>query len=260
MLAEAADARASVAGSRDPDASARWESEASHEDGGYKLMRGTDAEYAVAVVADGNAAAIVHDLRGQVGRSVRVHVVQTRDLLSAAGGGPAADVVIAEDGAVPVGVLVAQALRMWRGARILVLGRGPVGSVVTAARAGAVGYVCRDVAQSDLGEALCQALAGVEFVLPRCLRPDGRCALLGQCGHGARTHNSPGNYHALTPRQREVLAQLKRGLTNAEIGQVLFISEQTVKEHVSSILHKLRLRGRAQLLAPTHAAESDAAG
>src|ERR1019366_1392019 len=59
---------------------------------------------------------------------------------------------------------------------------------------------------------------------------------------------------ALTPREREVLAQLARGRSNREIARVLQVSEKTVKAHVSSVLAKLGVSDRTQaaLLAVRH--------
>jgi DNA-binding NarL/FixJ family response regulator len=50
----------------------------------------------------------------------------------------------------------------------------------------------------------------------------------------------------MTPREREVLALVARGLDNAEIAQTLYLSQHTVKNHVSSILIKLQVENRIQ--------------
>ena len=58
----------------------------------------------------------------------------------------------------------------------------------------------------------------------------------------------PGPLDVLSEREREVLAEVARGKTNAEIGAALFMSPLTAKTHVSRILGKLNARDRAQLV------------
>lgn len=53
--------------------------------------------------------------------------------------------------------------------------------------------------------------------------------------------------HLLTPREREVLQLMAKGLTNAEIAETLYISKHTVKNHVSNIYRKLKVDDRTQI-------------
>ena len=59
-------------------------------------------------------------------------------------------------------------------------------------------------------------------------------------------------YLTLTAKEREVLHEVTRGLSNTEISQRIFLSESTIKTHVGSILRKLRLRDRVQIVVYAH--------
>lgn len=107
-------------------------------------------------------------------------------------------------------------------------------TTVPAVRAGAAGLVYKDVSPSALAGAIRSVHAG-HVVLP----PDVAVAL-ARGGAGAR------RIGLLTPREREVLAELARGRSNREIARALVVSEKTVKTHVSSILAKLDLADRTQ--------------
>jgi DNA-binding NarL/FixJ family response regulator len=72
--------------------------------------------------------------------------------------------------------------------------------------------------------------------------------LLEHFDPGSRPRVAPPAFAALTSREREIFVLAARGLSNAEIAQAEFLSEATVKTHVSRILAKLSLRDRVQLV------------
>ncbi|MFI8854941.1 response regulator [Streptomyces sp. NPDC053499] len=109
-------------------------------------------------------------------------------------------------------------------------------TVVPALRAGAVGYVYKDVDPEALAGAIRSVHAG--HVL---LQPEVAGALLSEEESGGS-----GRGPALTEREREVLGLIADGRSNREIARALVLSEKTVKTHVSNILMKLDLADRTQ--------------
>jgi DNA-binding NarL/FixJ family response regulator len=115
--------------------------------------------------------------------------------------------------------------------------------VVEALRAGASGFLLKDVPPEDLVEAIRVVAAGDALIAPSVTRRllDRFAAL----SPPASPHQ-PAGMDQLTERELEVLRQMARGLSNAEIGAELYVSETTVKTHVGRILMKLGLRDRVQ--------------
>ena len=136
-------------------------------------------------------------------------------------------------------------------ARILVLTSfASADQVLPALRAGAAGYLLKDAAPAEV-EAAIRAVHRGEGLIDPAVTPTVLAEFAqarggsDPAGDSAAASSDPG-YTSLTPREREVLALLGRGLTNAAIARELFVAEKTVKTHVSSILAKLRLADRTQ--------------
>ncbi|HYN93585.1 MAG TPA: response regulator transcription factor [Pilimelia sp.] len=115
--------------------------------------------------------------------------------------------------------------------------------VVGALRAGASGFLAKDVPAEDLVEAIRTVAAGEAVVAPRILR-----RLLDRFADSLPDPSAtpPRQLDSLTEREREVLVQVARGLSNAEIARALSVSETTIKTHVGHVLTKLGLRDRVQ--------------
>jgi len=119
--------------------------------------------------------------------------------------------------------------------------------VFDALRAGASGFLLKDVHASEL-------LAGIRVVASgeSVLAPSATRRLIGHYASGAGTgfrsdaENGPRELESLTGSQRNVLALLASGLNNAEIAAELDITVGTVKSHVNALLRKLGLRDRVQ--------------
>ena len=115
--------------------------------------------------------------------------------------------------------------------------------VLAAIRAGAAGYLLKDVAPSALREAV-RVVAGGDSLLS----PAVTTTVLAQLGERLASRVSPGLLDGLTPREREVLALVGRGMSNDEIGQALFLSPATARTYVSRLLAKLAARDRSRLV------------
>ena len=128
-------------------------------------------------------------------------------------------------------------------ARVLILTTYSLDEYVyDAVRAGASGFLLKDVSPADLVHAVRVVAAGDALVAPAITR-----RLLEEYVARPRPGSrSPEVLAGLTDRELEVLREVARGCSNAEIAAVLHLGEATVKTHVSRILTKLRLRDRAQ--------------
>jgi DNA-binding NarL/FixJ family response regulator len=128
-------------------------------------------------------------------------------------------------------------------ARILVLTTFDLDEYVYAAIcAGASGFLLKDVRPHDLVDAIRLISSGNALLGSTVTR-----RLLERFTESKPPPDAgTGEIASLTGRERETLQLLATGLSNAEIAQRLFLSETTVKTHVSSILRKLRVRDRVQ--------------
>jgi len=109
--------------------------------------------------------------------------------------------------------------------------------VIPAVQAGAAGYLLKDVDPSGLEAAVRLVHEGEALLDPQ---------IAGRVMEEVAHPPAAGDLASLTPREREVLGLLARGLTNRQIAAELVVSEKTVKTHVSNILAKLRLADRTQ--------------
>jgi DNA-binding NarL/FixJ family response regulator len=128
--------------------------------------------------------------------------------------------------------------------RVLVLtGSQEEGDLVDAIRCGATGYLLRDESVDAVADAIRSVAQGLGVVSPlmttKLLEQFG--ALLGDLPDWRRPQ--------LTDRELDVLRLVVKGLPNREIATELFISQNTVKNHVRNILEKLRVRSKADAAA-----------
>ena len=137
-------------------------------------------------------------------------------------------------GGPPVGILV---LTSFSGAE----------QVIPAIQAGADGYLLKDAGPGVLEDAIRAVHRGEPM-----LSPEAAAVVMARvAGEPAPAGDAPAgpehpDLERLTAREREVLAGLGRGLSNRQLAAELFVSEKTVKTHVSSVLAKLRVADRTQ--------------
>jgi DNA-binding NarL/FixJ family response regulator len=110
--------------------------------------------------------------------------------------------------------------------------------IVQALRYGAVGYLLKGTVSEDLVQAIHSAHKGFMQLGPGVSRQ-----VLTQL---TPIPTPPPELAALTPREQEILQLIAQGTSNREIAAALYISEKTVKNHITSILGRLNLRDRTQ--------------
>lgn len=140
-------------------------------------------------------------------------------------------------------ILEDAAARGETGPRIIVLTTFDLDADAAAAiRAGASGFVLKDADPEFLIAAIRTVHAGTAVIAASATR-----ALLARFEPAERPPVPPA-FGTLTGREREVFARAAKGLSNSEIARTEYVSEATVKTHISNVLSKLALRDRVQLV------------
>ena len=117
--------------------------------------------------------------------------------------------------------------------------------LLAAFKAGARAYVLKGVSAQELARVVRSAAAGEVYVSQ---------SIAGEMLVSLTQGKAPDPLQELTERERSILALIGNGFTNREIGEKIFLSEQTIKHYVTNILQKLQVRSRveAALLANSH--------
>ncbi|MFC7448199.1 response regulator transcription factor [Rhodococcus daqingensis] len=134
--------------------------------------------------------------------------------------------------------------RTLAGVRVVVLTTFELDEYVfEAMRAGATGFLVKHTEPADLVRAVRVVADGEALLSPGVTR-----RLIAEFASRAKVGPANSSLDPLTDREREVMALVAEGLTNAEIGERLFMSPATARTHVSRILLKLDARDRTQLV------------
>ena len=130
------------------------------------------------------------------------------------------------------------------GTRVLVLTMFEIEEYVLGAlRAGASGFLLKDADPQTVVDAVRTVHEGQSLLSPQILR-----GLVSRSPSGAACGRRADDVGRLTPRQREVLVLIARGLSNGEIETVLGITRATCRSHITALLARLDARDRAQLV------------
>ena len=110
--------------------------------------------------------------------------------------------------------------------------------VIPALKAGAAGYQLKDIEPDDLADAIRKLMRGENTIHPEATTQLEK--------EWEPVVPSPHEEHPLTPREQDVLSELTKGKSNREIASSLFVTEKTVKTHISNIFAKLHVQDRTQ--------------
>ncbi|KAB7842212.1 response regulator transcription factor [Streptomyces mobaraensis NBRC 13819 = DSM 40847] len=114
-------------------------------------------------------------------------------------------------------------------------------ALLDAIMAGAAGYVLKQIKGSDLVAAIRTVASGQSM-----LDPATTARLMSSLRGDEGAHPEDDRLAGLSPRERDILALIGEGMTNRQIGRQLFLSEKTVKNHISRLLAKLGVERRIQ--------------
>ena len=115
--------------------------------------------------------------------------------------------------------------------------------VIPAIEAGARGFITKMSAFSELASAIQAVHSGSSY-----LSPSAAMALVEECQHKPTTDGNKDGYQQLTDREREVLKLVVEGYTARQIADMLVVSPKTVEWYKSSLMNKLGIRNRMDLI------------
>jgi DNA-binding NarL/FixJ family response regulator len=135
------------------------------------------------------------------------------------------------------------------GAIVVVTTFGDEDHLLDAVRAGASGFLLKDAGPDLIAAGIRSAHAGDTLIAPSMTRSllEQRLRDEVDAGDAAPSPGESGVLASLTPREREVLAALARGASNSEIARELWLSEATVKTHLSNVMTKTGTVNRVQV-------------